>query len=78
MREKGHVIVSGGVSLYTVVLIVFLILKLTNVIDWSWWWVTAPLWMSIGLGIVLVLIYSVVLFCSYTARKHKRSKIQKK
>lgn len=24
--------------------IVFLTLKLTSVIAWSWWWVTAPLW----------------------------------
>lgn len=24
--------------------IVFIILKLTGVIDWSWWWVTSPLW----------------------------------
>ena len=27
--------------------IVFLVLKLTEVIDWSWWWVTSPLWISI-------------------------------
>ena len=24
--------------------ILFVALKLTDVIDWSWWWVTAPLW----------------------------------
>lgn len=24
--------------------ITFLVLKLTHVIDWSWWWVTAPVW----------------------------------
>lgn len=24
--------------------IVFIVLKLTNYIDWSWWWVTAPFW----------------------------------
>lgn len=24
--------------------IVFIILKLTGVIDWNWWWVTSPLW----------------------------------
>ena len=27
-----------------VLFIVFLVLQLTHVIDWSWWWVTAPLW----------------------------------
>ncbi|QGH79743.1 hypothetical protein SEA_ANON_72 [Gordonia phage Anon] len=24
--------------------LVFLVLKLIAVIDWSWWWITAPLW----------------------------------
>jgi hypothetical protein len=24
--------------------VVFLVLKLTNLIAWSWWWITAPLW----------------------------------
>jgi hypothetical protein len=35
---------------YFFLFIVFLILKLTNTIDWSWWWVTCPLWA----GFVLV------------------------
>lgn len=39
--------------------ICFLVLKMTDTIDWSWWWVTAPLWVPfcflIGfLGIALV------------------------
>ena len=38
---------SNGGELGTILFIVFLILKLTNVIDWSWWWVTAPLWIPI-------------------------------
>jgi membrane protein YdbS with pleckstrin-like domain len=33
--------------------LIFLTLKLCNVIDWSWWWVTAPLWMPFALGLVL-------------------------
>lgn len=40
--------------------IVFLILQLCNVIAWSWWWVTAPLW---G-GLILYFIYY---FLSYLA-----------
>lgn len=39
----------------SVLFIVFLVLKLTNVITWSWWWVTAPLWMPLGLGIIFFL-----------------------
>lgn len=49
-------VTSRGFGLGTVLFIVFLILKLTNTIDWSWWWVTSPLWISAGLVIVILLI----------------------
>ena len=49
---------GGGVSLGGVLFIVFLVLKLTEHIDWSWWWVTAPLWIPIGFTIVLLIIIS--------------------
>lgn len=38
-----------------VVFLVFLVLKLTGVIDWSWWWVTAPLWVTFVVPLVLEL-----------------------
>ena len=40
-------------STFESVFIVFLVLKLTNVIDWSWWWVTSPLWIYAALWIFL-------------------------
>lgn len=33
--------------------VAFIVLKLTNVIDWSWWWVTAPIWVREVLGIII-------------------------
>lgn len=48
MRRSGMVL--GGV-----VFVVFLILKLTNLIDWSWWWIVSPLWISVGFAFVLTL-----------------------
>lgn len=35
---------------------IFIILKLDNTIDWSWWWVTAPLWIPFALIFVLATI----------------------
>ena len=48
---------GGGVSLGGVLFIVFLVLKLTGHIDWSWWWVTAPLWIPLGIIIVVLLLF---------------------
>lgn len=42
-------------NLGTVLFIVFLVLKLTNVTAWSWWWVTSPLWIPwLIIGAILV------------------------
>jgi hypothetical protein len=40
----------------TVLTIVFVVLKLTDTISWSWWWVLSPLWISFLLFGVLALI----------------------
>lgn len=35
---------SGGVGFFGLLAIVFITLKLTGFINWSWWWILAPLW----------------------------------
>lgn len=44
---------SSGIGLFGLTFIVFLVLKLTHVIDWSWWWVAAPIWGGIVIGIIV-------------------------
>jgi hypothetical protein len=43
-----------------VLFLVFLVLKLTNVIAWSWWWVTAPIWIPFAVWAVCMLIVIVI------------------
>jgi uncharacterized membrane protein len=45
---------SSSLGIGTVLFLIFLILKLCNVITWSWWWVTSPLWIS---AILYVLVW---------------------
>ena len=53
---------SSGIGLTGVLFIVFLVLKLTGNIDWSWWWVTSPLWIPIGLALsILTIVFFVVI-----------------
>ena len=35
---------GGGIGFFGLLTIAFIVLKLCNVIHWSWWWVFAPLW----------------------------------
>jgi hypothetical protein len=44
-----------------VLTIVFIVLKLTHVIDWSWWWVLSPLWISALIAVaILLIIFAIV------------------
>ena len=52
---------SNGLGLGTVLFMVFLVLKLTGEIDWSWWWVTSPLWIPLSLMVVITLIVMTVI-----------------
>jgi len=45
---------SGSIGFPTLLFLVFLILKLTNVITWSWWWVFSPIWISFILGVIII------------------------
>ena len=46
---------SPGQFLLIGVFLIFLTLKLCGMIDWSWWWVTAPLWIPFALAFVLLI-----------------------
>lgn len=47
---------TNGVGCGTVLFLIFLVLKLTGNIAWSWWWVTAPLWIPLTGALVAVAI----------------------
>jgi hypothetical protein len=64
MDNRNSGAAGGGIGLSGLTFLVFLVLKLCNVIDWSWWWVTAPLWIPIALfvgicGVVIVVAFFV-------------------
>ena len=49
-----------GISLGTILFIVFLVLKLCGTITWSWWWVTAPLWIPAGLVLIFIAMVAMI------------------
>lgn len=51
---------SIGSVFYFLLFLLFLGLKLGHVIDWSWWWITAPLWGGIAIVIVIFIIVFIV------------------
>ena len=47
---------SSGIGFIGLLQIVFIVLKLIGKIDWSWWWVLAPIWGTSALVFVLVFV----------------------
>ena len=47
---------SGGIGFCGLLTIIFITLKLTNYIAWSWWWVLAPLWIPTALVLPIVIL----------------------
>lgn len=41
--------------------VIFTVLKLTGVIAWSWWWITAPIWIPFLIAVIVVIAFFVLL-----------------
>ncbi len=49
-----------GIGFLGLLTIVFITLKLCHVINWSWWWVLAPLWFIPAIFIAIILIWLIL------------------
>lgn len=56
--------------------VAFVVLKLCEVIDWSWWWVTAPFWgglaLLLGIAAVAGIVYLVASAFGATPKQRRR------
>lgn len=43
-----------------VLTMIFVVLKLTHVIDWSFWWVFSPLWISAAFSAFVIVVFLVI------------------
>lgn len=56
---ENQKVTGNGIGLGTVIFLIFLVLKLAGigqVANWSWWWITSPLWIPILLGLAIVVV----------------------
>lgn len=67
MSEKKS---GGGLTVFTLLGVAFVILKLCKVINWSWLWVTAPFWIPLAIGLIAIAIY--ILVDSIKEKKHEK------
>lgn len=59
MSNSNSSATGGGVSFFGLLTVAFVVLKLTEHIDWSWWWVFAPLWIPVAIVLFVVIVLGV-------------------
>jgi len=58
---------SAGIGFVGALTIAFIVLKLLKIIDWSWWWILSPIWITIFLmiGIFIIILAIIVIVGTY-------------
>lgn len=51
---------TRGAGFSSLLQVAFIVLKLTHVIDWSWWWVLSPIWVTIAILLIGVLVICII------------------
>jgi len=69
MANKTNSSSSGGIGIVGLLGVVFIVLKLTGVIAWSWWWVLAPFWGGVAVAIVLMAVFAIVVSITHAVGK---------
>lgn len=63
--SKNTKTTTTSISLLGVLQIIFIVLKLCGLIDWSWWKVFIPMWIDLGIIAGFLLLYLVILIIAY-------------
>lgn len=61
MSKENVTVSGGGLGFWSILQLIFITLKLCNVITWSWWAVLTPTWIGLGLLIIYVIL-AIILF----------------
>lgn len=51
---------DSGIGFCGLLTILFIALKLTKVITWSWWWVLSPIWIPFAIVLFMILLIFIV------------------
>ena len=60
MHESKGGVAEKGIGFTGLLQLAFIILKITGLIDWSWFWVLSPIWISILLFIAIALLVCIM------------------
>ena len=60
--NRKHILIGSAISFVVVLTLMFVALKLCNIITWAWVWVVSPIWIPCTLIALIIIILPVMLF----------------
>ena len=60
MSRNNNTVTTSGATFCDLLAIVFIILKLTHVVEWSWLWVLAPIWIPLALVLIVIIVALII------------------
>lgn len=51
---------GSSVGFPALLTLAFIVLKLTHIIAWSWWWILSPLWICFGIVVLILAVVAIV------------------
>ena len=61
-HKNNSTTTSAGIGFTGVLTVAFIVLKLTHVIDWSWWWVLSPVWIMAIISVIFIAVYCYIVW----------------
>lgn len=77
MKQTNTTAASGGIGFTGLLTIAFIVLKLLNVITWSWLWVLSPMWISFGVVVLISLGFFLWVVANIAADEKKKKRAMK-
>ena len=75
--NKTSTTVNSGISFSGLLTVAFIVLKLCNVIQWSWWWVLAPTWIPLAFVVVVLLICGILKLIAAIHKRRWKKRIER-
>jgi len=67
---------SSGIGFTGLLTVLFIGLKLTNYITWSWWWVLSPLWIGLAIALTFMVVGLLVLVAASAVMSKTKTRVQ--
>lgn len=72
MNNERNNTTAGGIDFCGLLTVAFIVLKLTGVINWSWLWVLAPIWIPVGIALAAIVVVLIVVLTKEALRALER------